>query len=106
MSDWRVGSHYKIHVYECSREDGQPSDDDRPVATFHTVMDARAAVEAHNTRADVVVEVDPEAEAAIVDRAVSVALDVWHAASHAEATNLVAMRSVVEAVQAVFARGA
>jgi hypothetical protein len=31
---WRVGSHYGIHVYE-----GQ-----RPVATFHTVLDARRCV--------------------------------------------------------------
>lgn len=38
---WRIGSHYGIHVYE----------GDRPVATFHTVADARAAVEAYNALA-------------------------------------------------------
>lgn len=38
MARWRVGQHYGIHVYE----------DDRPVATFHTVEDAIAAVLAHN----------------------------------------------------------
>jgi hypothetical protein len=35
---WRVGQHYGIHVYE----------DQRPVATFHTVADARRAVDAVN----------------------------------------------------------
>jgi hypothetical protein len=38
---WRVGSHYGIHVYE----------GDRPVATFHTAIDARRAVEAVNAAA-------------------------------------------------------
>lgn len=37
-SEWRVGEHYKIHVYE----------DETPVATFHTVADAQRAVEDHN----------------------------------------------------------
>lgn len=36
--DWRVGEHYGIHVYE----------GDRPVATFHTVADAKRAVAEHN----------------------------------------------------------
>jgi hypothetical protein len=49
---WRIGDHYQIHVYECSREDGQPSDDDRPVATFHTARDARRAVQAVNALVD------------------------------------------------------
>lgn len=40
---WRVGQHYSIHVYE----------DDRPVATFHTMEDAQLAVDAVNKeRAD------------------------------------------------------
>lgn len=39
-SSWRVGSHYGIHVYE----------GDRPVATFHTVADAKQAVSDHNVR--------------------------------------------------------
>lgn len=38
MTAWRVGAHYGIHVYE----------GDRPVATFHTVADARQAVRDHN----------------------------------------------------------
>lgn len=33
---WRVGNHYRIHVYE----------GDRPVATFHREEDAARAVEA------------------------------------------------------------
>lgn len=36
---WRVGEHYKIHVYE----------GDRPVATFHNPEDAQAAVDAYNS---------------------------------------------------------
>jgi len=36
MDGWRVGRHYPIHVYE----------GDRPVATFHTAIDARRAVAA------------------------------------------------------------
>lgn len=35
---WRVGEHYGIHVYE----------GDRPVATFHTAVDAHVAVQAYN----------------------------------------------------------
>jgi len=35
---WRVGTHYPIHVYA----------GDVPVGTFHTSMDAHAAVKAHN----------------------------------------------------------
>lgn len=35
---WRVGDHYRIHVYR----------GDVPVATFHTSMDAIDAVRAHN----------------------------------------------------------
>jgi hypothetical protein len=38
MSEWRVGQHYEIHVYE----------GDRPVATFHGIADARRAVAAVN----------------------------------------------------------
>lgn len=38
MGEWRVGNHYKIHVYEASR----------PVATFHTAADAACCVEAVN----------------------------------------------------------
>lgn len=43
MSDlrWRVGRHYSIHVYE----------DERPVATFHTAVDAKRAVAAVNAAA-------------------------------------------------------
>jgi len=36
--EWRLGQHYRIHVYE----------GDTPVATFHTVTDAQRAVEDHN----------------------------------------------------------
>lgn len=39
---WRVGQHYQIHVYE----------GDRPVATFHTAIDAWQAVRDHNAAAD------------------------------------------------------
>jgi hypothetical protein len=38
MTEWRVGRHYGVHVYE----------GDRPVATFFTVDDARRAVDDHN----------------------------------------------------------
>lgn len=38
MSAWRVGSHYRVHVY----------DGERPVATFLREQDAAAAVAAHN----------------------------------------------------------
>lgn len=38
MSNWRVGEHYGIHVYE----------GDRPVATFHDPRDAALAVQAVN----------------------------------------------------------
>src|SRR3954463_16172050 len=38
MSEWRVGNHYQIHVYE----------GDRPVATFHNPEDAQRAVQAVN----------------------------------------------------------
>jgi hypothetical protein len=37
---WRTGHHFGIHVYTV---------DNVPVATFHTAMDAAAAVRAHNT---------------------------------------------------------
>lgn len=41
---WRVGGHYRIHVYEVD-----PSQtDDRPVATFHRPEDAERAVAAVN----------------------------------------------------------
>jgi hypothetical protein len=40
---WRVGQHYGIHVYA----------GDVPIATFHTVSDARRAVEDHNATDDV-----------------------------------------------------
>lgn len=43
---WRVGQHYGIHVYEDNGD--EPSDLDRPVATFHTALDAVDAVRAHN----------------------------------------------------------
>lgn len=45
---WRVGQHYMIHVYE----------GDRPVATFHTAADARAAVTAHNDHAALLAHVE------------------------------------------------
>lgn len=35
---WRIGSHYGIHVYE----------GDAPIATFHTALDAKRAVDAVN----------------------------------------------------------
>jgi hypothetical protein len=38
MTEWRVGNHYQIHVYE----------GDRPVATFHNPEDAQRAVRAVN----------------------------------------------------------
>jgi hypothetical protein len=41
---WRVGAHYGIHVYEPIED----SDIDRPVATFHTALDAAYAVRAVN----------------------------------------------------------
>jgi hypothetical protein len=50
---WRVGQHYGIHVYE----------DQRPVATFHTVADARRAVDAVNQLAQ-----DDEPEQCAVER--------------------------------------
>ena len=43
---WRVGQHYGIHVYECTSDEA--SDLDRPVATFHTKLDAANAVRTHN----------------------------------------------------------
>jgi len=43
---WRVGQHYGIHVYECTSDEA--SDLDRPIATFHTALDAVEAVQAHN----------------------------------------------------------
>ena len=39
---WRVGSHYKVHVYQ----------GERPVATFHDPADAARAVAAANSGAD------------------------------------------------------
>lgn len=36
--EWRLGEHYRIHVYE----------DQRPVATFFEEADAKLAVEDHN----------------------------------------------------------
>jgi hypothetical protein len=45
---WRVGEHYGIHVYA----------GDRPVATFHTVADAKRAVEAVNEREELTAERD------------------------------------------------
>jgi len=38
VAEWRVGEHYKIHVY----------DDEVPIATFHNNIDAQRAVEDHN----------------------------------------------------------
>ncbi len=46
---WRVEEHYGLHVYECERLDGRPSDDDRPVATFHREEDARLVVDLVNS---------------------------------------------------------
>lgn len=48
---WRVGKSCGVHVYE----------DDRPVAMFHTVEDAAAAVEAVNLRGNqTLVPISPE----------------------------------------------
>lgn len=49
---WRVGSHYGIHVYEITNGEPGTENDDRPVATFHTVQDARDAVAAFNKTVD------------------------------------------------------
>lgn len=38
MSEWRIGNHYKIHVYEGNR----------PIAAFHRPEDAAIAVADHN----------------------------------------------------------
>jgi len=43
VSTWRVGRSYGIHVYEVGPTSPEG---DRPVATFHTVADAREAVAA------------------------------------------------------------
>lgn len=51
MAHWRVGQHYRIHVYETGEGDGHDGTD-RPVATFHTAADARLAVEAVNRMLD------------------------------------------------------
>lgn len=40
MSTWRVDEKHPVHVYNFGNE---------PVATFHTVLDARRAVADHNT---------------------------------------------------------
>jgi transcriptional regulator with XRE-family HTH domain len=44
---WRVGQHYRVHVYEVTEGDGQ----DRVVATFLRPEDAAAAVDAFNRAA-------------------------------------------------------
>lgn len=44
--DWRVGSHYNLHVYT-GGDDSSYRETDRPVATFHRPEDAARAVADH-----------------------------------------------------------
>jgi hypothetical protein len=76
---WRVGAHYKVHVYE----------DQRPVATFFTEADARYAVDAHNLCIRVVT---PDLTASVISpcefcdqSAVAVVEGVWMCQGHVTA---------------------
>lgn len=51
-ASWRIGEHYQIHVYE----------GERPVATFHAVVDAKRAVDAVNSLDDFRVKLVEAAE--------------------------------------------
>lgn len=94
---WRVGTHYGIHVYEQAED--VASDIDRPVATFHTALDAAYATHAVNLVNELY---EPELVYGYV-------LDgVWHQTVDASAARQVALtyrkqgRDVYRAVRKVY----